>query len=447
MTSPISVALLVLAVGATAPSDPLKSPDPGARVAAIESLAKQKGRTAVPQIAPFVEDRDEGVAVRAVATLFELGGEATLAPIRKALRSPSARVRTETAQRAGDSRALALVGDLGRLLEDHLPGVRRTTVEALRAIRDRSTYPFLVTATSDEISGTAASAIAGLEDLGDARALPRIAQLAGSSSVEVRAAAAHAIPALSGLTSHAELFARLTRDADPLVRRSAAAGLRRGAAPEAMPALVTLSTDADASVRRMAIVGLQEQASPQATAALISRLKDADDNVRAAAVLALGARPEGGQASRIAAAASDPAEGVRVAVASTLGDVGRPDDLETLRALAADPRSVVRATAVVAAARVGASAALPIVEAAAKDSDAIVRLSTVRALSFIREPAALPALRGLASAGDLASRIAAIEQLGARKDTGSVALLRKIAQDPVEKLRSAARRALEAIGA
>jgi HEAT repeat protein len=56
-------------------------------------------------------------------------------------------------------------------------------------------------------------------------------------------------------------------------------------------------------------------------------------------------------------------------------------------------------------------------------------------------------LRELAAEGNLASRIAAIDQLGALKDRGSIALLRKLAQDPVETLRAASRRALDKIGA
>jgi hypothetical protein len=44
-------------------------------------------------------------------------------------------------------------------------------------------------------------------------------------------------------------------------------------------------------------------------------------------------------------------------------------------------------------------------------------------------------------------RLAAIDQLGACKDKGAISLLRKIAQEPVESLRAAARRALTAIGA
>ena len=433
--------------GARALVAALKDQRAPVRVAAIEMLATLKGRAAVPDIAPLVDDREDSVAIRAVGALFELGGGGTLEPLRKALRSPSARVRTETASIAGDTRDLRLVKDLGALLSDEMPGVRRTALEALRAFGDPATFPFLMAATGDAKATIVESAIAGLDNLKDARALPRVTQLAGSASPEVRAAVAHAIPSLGGLKTDGAVFSRLVQDPDPAVRRATATGLRDAPAPEAGPSLVRLLADPDAGVRRLAVQAAREQKGPAATAALAAALLDADENVRASAVLALGSRSAKDQAGRVAALAADASERVRAAVASTLGDLGRAEDLAALKGLAADAAPNVRAAAVVAAARVGTPAALPIVASGAKDPDPVVRLETVRALGLLDNPDALSRLREIAAEGDLASRIAAIDQLGARKDRGAITLLRKIAQDPVETLRAAARRALEAIGA
>ena len=425
----------------------LKDPQAQVRVAALELLASLEGRAAIPEIAPLVLDRENAVAVRAVGALFELGGDQTTAPLKTAFHSPSARVRTETASLAGDARASRFIADLGALLSDELPGVRRTAVEALRAIGDPATLPFLMAATGDGKAAIAASAIAGLDNLKDPRALARIAPLSGALSPEVRAAVAHAIPALRGLTTYAALFLQLAQDPDKGVRLAAATGLRDAATQEAGPGLALLVADPDPGVRRLAVQALREQKGPVATAALAVVLNDPDENVRASAVLALGRRAATDQAGRVAAFALDPSERVRAAVASTLGDFGRVEDLAALQALAADPVANVRAAAVVAAARIGTAAALPIVSTGTKDAEPLVRLETVRALGLLDQPEALARLRELATAGDLASRIAAIDQLGARKDRGAIALLRKLARDPVETLRSAARRALETIGA
>ena len=93
-------------------------------------------------------------------------------------------MRTETASIAGDTRDLRLVKDLGALLSDEMPGGRRTALEALRAIGDPSTFPFLMAATGDAQAKIVESAIAGLENLKDARALPRVTQLSASPSPE-----------------------------------------------------------------------------------------------------------------------------------------------------------------------------------------------------------------------------------------------------------------------
>ena len=433
--------------GAPALVAALKDPEAPVRVAALELLATLRGRAAVPDIAPLVLDREDSVAIRAVGALFDLGGDGTTAPLRNALRSPSARVRTETASLAGDARAVRLVKDLGALLSDELPGVRRTAVEALRAIGDPATFPFLMAATGDAKATIVASAIAGLENLKDPRALARITQLSAAVSTEVRAAVAHAIPSLGGLTTYATVFLKLAQDPDEGVRYAAATGLRDAPAPEAAPGLAKLVADPDAGVRRLAVQALREQEGPAATAALAAALTDPDEDVRASAVLALGTRAARDEAGRVAAMAIDSSERVRAAVASTLGDLGRAEDLATLKVLAADRVADVRAVAVVAAARIGTPAALPIVSSGAKDASPVVRLETVRALGLLDQPDALARLRELAAEGDLVSRIAAIDQLGERKDRGAIALLRKIAQDPVETLRAAARRALETIGA
>jgi len=165
--------------GAPALVAALKDQRAPVRAAAIEMLAKLKGRAAVPDIAPLVGDPEDSVAIRAVGALFELGGDGTQEPLRKALHSPSARVRMETASIAGDTRDLRLVRDIGALLSDEMPGVRRTALEALRAIGDPSTFPFLMAATGDAKATIVESAIAALENLKDPRALPRVTQLAG----------------------------------------------------------------------------------------------------------------------------------------------------------------------------------------------------------------------------------------------------------------------------
>jgi len=433
--------------GAAGLAAALTDAQPAMRAAAVQLLADAKGRRAIPLIAPMTADTDDGVVVAAVNALLEFGGEGTLDPVRRAFASASPRVRSQTAAYVGDARDTRFLGDLGALLSDETPSIRRSALEALRATGDPGTFPFLMAATGDGDGGIAASAIAGLEFQKEVRALPRIAQLASSADASIRAAAAHAIAALGGARRFGPAFNRLVVDEQRSVRLAAVSGLRDAPSADAAVALARLSEDPDPVVRRGAAQAWRAQALPGASAALSALATDVDENVRATAVLALGFLHATEHADGVVALATDASQSVREAVAATLGDLGRPRDLETLGTLAADASPEVRATAVVAAARIGTDAALAVVALGAEDPDPLVRLETVRAYGQLGIPQSLDQLRSMAAAGELAIRIAAIDQLGARKDRGARPLLLKLAQDPVESLRVAARKALEAIGA
>jgi HEAT repeat protein len=376
-----------------------------------------------------------------------MGGEAAQGPVRKALASPSVRVRTQVAAYLGDARDTRFTKDLGALLADGVPGVRRSALEALRAMNDPASFPFLLPATLDEDEEIAAGAVRALAALGDGRALARIALLAGSPHAQVRAALAGAIPALGGLPVHAAAFDTLVSDADRSVRAAAATALRDHPSPEAGGPLQKLGKDAQATIRRIVVQAWREQpAGPAPAAALVGFLADADERVRATAILALGTRRPPGAAEAIAARAGDPSPVVREAIASTLGELEGDAAGDALARLATDSEPQVRAVAVVASAARGGSKALAIAEAAVEDESPVVRREAVRALGKVGSAGALARLRALAAAGDVPLRVAAIEQLGALKDRASLALLRKIAQEPVEAVRAAANRALTALG-
>jgi HEAT repeat protein len=424
----------------------LKDSRPPIRTAAVQLLYAVKKTAAVPRIAPLVDDPDEGVAVETASALVKAGGDASAAPIRKALASPKPFVRAQTAGYIGDAKDKRFVKDLGALLSDETAGVRHSAVSAMRAIGDPAAFPFLMAAAGDKDVPTAIEAIGALANLKNKAAVPRLGAIAGAPSGEVRAAVAQALPALGAVDTETGPFATLLKDPEAGVRQSAASGMRESPSAANIPALKILVADKAPLVRRGAVQALREIPSRDTIPPLVQALKDADPNVRSTAVFALGTRGAVDQAGAVLALAGDPQERVRAAVASTLGDFKRPADLGALTPLGKDPSYSVRLAAVDAAGRIGTDAALPIVSAALSDADASVRRQAVTSLGLIGTPAALERLRALAATGDVESRVAAIDELRDRKDRGALEVLRKASQDPVERIREASRKALQAIG-
>lgn len=84
----------------------------------------------------------------------------------------------------------------------------------------------------------------------------------------------------------AELVARLVRelgDAEPDVRRAAAAALGEIGYPQAVPALAAAVGDSDASVRLAVVEALGRLGGPAVVPALMDALRDPDERVRDAA--------------------------------------------------------------------------------------------------------------------------------------------------------------------
>jgi HEAT repeat protein len=175
-------------------------------------------------------------------------------------------------------------------------------------------------------------------------------------------------------------------------------------------------------------------------------LRDADVNVRATAISGLASRGAKDQADAVLALAKDPQDRVRAAVASAVGDFARDKDLGALETLVHDPSYSVRLASIESAGRFGNDRALAILDVGLADPDPSVRRQAVRSLGQVASPGALARLRRVAGAGEVELRVAAIDQLRERKDRGSKDVLQKASQDPVERVRDASRKALQAIG-
>jgi HEAT repeat protein len=336
-----------------------------------------------------------------------------------------------------------LVPDLGRVLADAVPGVRAAAAVALA--RFPAALPLLLGATADAEPEVVETALRGIEALGDARALSRIERLGSSPQPRVRAAAAHALVALGGVTSHGPALDAALHDRETGVRVAAIAGIREHPVPEAVSYLETLLPSPETRIRHEVAMALGAIPSPGSARLLRTLSRDSEPEIRAAAVSGLASSQDTDLVAALAPLCKDSSEVVRSAVADALGRIGRPEGLAALRSLARDVYTPVRLLVAISAARIGTESALPVLDLLRRDGDVHVRLETIRAIGSLPFPGALSSLREEAARARGPVRIAAIEQLGARRDRESAALLRRYLDDPDESLRVAARRALEEI--
>lgn len=424
----------------------LKDPYAPVRSAAVQTIAQELGEKGVPDLVPLLDDLEEGVAVSTALALAGLPGDEAAAATRKALKSPRDRVRSQTAARIGDLRDARFVADLGALVGDPVAAVRGTSVSALRAIGTKETFPFLMQATSDAGPKTAADAVDALGSLGDPRALERVVRLASSESPLVRAAVARTLPALGGVASHGPVALALAGDASESVRLSLVQALRDHPAAEQIPILEKVAADKSGAVRRQLVAAARANPSPAALPLVTARLKDTDPKVRASAAMALAAMKARGELPAVAALSKDAEADVRAACAEALGEYREAEGLATVAALVKDADPSVRGRAVAAAGRIGGEGALAIVEVGVADKEGFVRLEAIRALGVLGGTGARDRLIALAKKEQMPIRLAAIQTLGSLKDKEALPALRELQKDPAEAVRTAARKAIEAIG-
>lgn len=426
----------------------LEDPREQVRSAAVQILAKEGGASAVADLAVMVSDKDDDVATSAVAGLLEISGPSTAEPIRKAFASESSRVRQNVALYVGESRDRRFVAELGKLVSDGIPDVRKSAVGSLQAIGGPEVIPFLLAATGDSANDVATSAIDALGILGDPRATDRLVRLVSSDREPVRTAVAQALARIADPALHPEAFGKLLEDPSKEVRLALLAGFRDHPTAGSIPLVATALKVKEPKIRRMAIVALKANPDVRADEALTTLLADPSEDVRAGAILALTERKAAPRFGPIAGLIGDKSARVRGAVASAAGRIGGSDGAAILKTLVSDTDASVRALAAESAGVMGGTAGLAIAEVAIRDKDALVRLQTVQALGAIGSAEALGRLRKtLGTEKDLNVRIAIIGELGRCRDVKAVPLLKPLLKADAERVRNAARVALDRIAA
>ena len=219
----------------------------------------------------------------------------------------------QEAPRPSADRSKAL---LTALLKDNSADMRRTAVESLGKIGDRTAVPSVLPLASDPISpvrAAVAQALGRMATAADEAAVAALIHALQDPVGNVRQAAALAINDIE--PSHRQLadIIMLTHSTDVQVRRSALRSLQSLDTSPVASALLPLAEDPDAEVRQGAVACLGGSDDVRAARVLQQRLtRDPSPAVRTQAAYHVGeARGIDARAVLQAAAAKEPDRGVR----------------------------------------------------------------------------------------------------------------------------------------
>jgi HEAT repeat protein len=215
----------------------LASSRAGDRRLAAELLARLDARGATSELIATAADPDPGVRAAALQALAALGADGTRAGLRNALLGalddPAAAVRVAAvaASAACDGALLATVTE--RVAADPSPAVRAELAVALvRAGEEDRPHAILAALLDSEHPHDRAAGLDAVRRLGGHAPSPRITASLDDAASEVRAAAVHAIAAVSeGIDDVDGLLVRALHDETRAVRQAAARALAARAGP------------------------------------------------------------------------------------------------------------------------------------------------------------------------------------------------------------------------
>ncbi len=236
-------------------------------------------------------------------------------------------------------------------------------------------------------------------------------------------------------------------DPNERVRREATDALGDLGDKEAAPFMAQMLSDPDAGVRREAIDSFADWGQKEASPLIAQMLGDSDENVRREALVALGTLGAGEAGSEIAQLLSDPSERVREQAADVLGRLKSREGSSALLQALNDPNNEVRGEAIASLGEIGAVEALPYLRDMYQRDPGRNRIRLVMAMRTLGDQAPfqqeVQRLSQVATASDDArARSEAVRTLSWFAREQSEAVFTNALQDPSERVRREAERAL-----
>jgi HEAT repeat protein len=244
-----------------------------------------------------------------------------------------------------------------------------------------------------------------------------------------------------------EAIRGLLDDPSVQVRREATDALGDLGDKEAAPLMAQMLSDADPGVRWEAIDSFADWGYKEAAPLIARMLGDSDANVRREALVALGTLGAGESSSSIAQLLSDPADQVREQAADVLGRLKARESTAVLLQSLNDPSDQVRGEAIASLGEIGAVEALPYLQDMYQRNPGRQGIRLVTAMRALGDEAPfrqeVQRLSQVAlSSDDARTRSQAIQTLSwfAREESRDV--FTRALQDPSERVRQEAERAL-----
>ncbi len=351
--------------------------------------------------------RDCATAAIASRKLAMIGDPSSVAPLIRALRHKSCRVRTAAADALGSLRDRRAIAPLISALSDPDPRVRSSAGWSLANIPDSSAVTALLTALTDTNKHVRQAAAYSLGAIGDPRAAPALTRALHDPQKDVREVAARSIGQLRRAPPIAERTEspaeRCSWDGwlPPAVGRER---LRRSTHLDAagVSRLTALSHAAGKDERMLAAQGLAAAQDPASLQALMALTSDADPVIQEQAIRALGRRGERTATATVARFAQSSNSHLRQASVWSLGQLQDPSGLNTVVAAARDSSKHVRNEAAWALGLIAGSRAIAPTLELTRDENSQIRLAAACSLGIMRpdEPRVRAALTRLTSDAD-----------------------------------------------
>jgi HEAT repeat protein len=372
----------------------LKHQEPGVRFTALGALDQLKARETIADILPLLKDEDEKVRRRAVETLTALEARPAVPHLVPLLDDKVLEVYANVIRALGRLGARGYTERLARFLDDEDPFVRAETASTLAALDARDRADDIAPLLEDESEAGRATAAAALARLGARKWAPTIAPLLSDPVEDVRRAAVDALLRIGNDETLAKVVELLKEPADA---DYVAAALSTARAKAAAPALLKLLDDDRVEVRRAAADALPGLATRESVPRLVRLLGDPDDGVRMSAAWALEVlRPAEALPDLIKLLESGAAES-RPWVVWSLGGIGSKEAIPAVLRILDRPDDPALRAAIDAAGRLGAREATPSLLRLLKKADAPGRADLALALAALDARAAAPELAAFMS--------------------------------------------------
>ena len=189
--------------------------------AVVESLGKLGDTTAVAALIPLLQSQQDGVLLKTVLALKKLRDPSAAQALIALLHVPKPTVRRRVMETLGQTGDVALVPLIGESLRhDDSLEVRAAAAHALGELKDRTACPFLEDALRDNIS-IRCQAVIALGAIHEKSTLAALMAMLKEAAPEVRY---HAVNAVAKFKDPKTLkaVAALLEDSDPMVRNGAA---------------------------------------------------------------------------------------------------------------------------------------------------------------------------------------------------------------------------------